>query len=150
MLARRRDLRTTRGRQTPGAERRGSMNRLETLVTRLAASGTVLSAGAGVAQSQDPAVVNAEMEHVRFENSHVRAIEGVIPPGAKEQMHSHPAFVVYLIAGGKIRNNFADGKVVEVELTTGDVLYREPQTHWVENVGTTTIHFLLVELKTPR
>src|SRR5262245_47251590 len=123
MLARRRELRTTRGRQTPGAERRGSMNRLETLVTRLAASGTFLSAGAGVAQSQDPAVVNAEMEHVRFENSHVRAIEGVIPPGAKEQMHSHPAFVVYLIG-----NNFDDGKVVEVELTTGDVLYREPQT----------------------
>ena len=126
------------------------MNRLETLVARLAASGTVLSAGTSVPPSQDPAVVNAEMEHVRFENSQVRAIEGVIPPGAKEQMHSHPAFIVYLIAGGKIRNSFADGKVVEAELKTGDVLYREPQTHWVQNIGTTTIHFLLVELKNSR
>jgi len=30
------------------------------------------------------------------------------------------------------------------------LLYREPQTHWVENVGTTTIHFLVVKLKNPR
>ena len=126
------------------------MNRLETMVMGLAASGTVLSAGTGAEQSLDPAVVNAGMEHVKFENSHVRAIEGVLKPGDKEQMHSHPAFVVYVIAGGTIRNNFADGKVVEAELKTGDVLYREPQTHWVQNIGTTTIHFLVVELKNPR
>jgi quercetin dioxygenase-like cupin family protein len=125
------------------------MNRLETLVMGVAASGTVLSTGTSVEQSLDTAVVNAEMEHVRFENSHVRAIEGVLKPGDKEKIHSHPAFVVYLIAGGKIRNNFADGRVVETELKTGEVLYREAQTHWVENIGTTTIHFLVVELKNP-
>ena len=125
------------------------MSRFETLVKGMAASGTVLSAGTSAAQSLDPAVVNAEMEYVRLENSEVRAIEGVLKPGDKERMHSHPAFVVYIIAGGKIRNNFADGKVVEAELNTGDVLYREPQTHWVENIGTTIIHFLVVELKNP-
>jgi len=126
------------------------MKRLETMMMGLAASGTVLSAGASVAQSMDAAVVNAKMEHVRLENSQVRAIEGVLQPGDKAQMHSHPGFVVYIISGGKIRNNFADGKVVEAELKTGDVLYREPQTHWVENIGTTTIHFLVVELKNGR
>src|SRR5712691_11773749 len=93
----------------PARKGEQSMNRLETMVMGLAASGTVLSAGTSVAQSLDPAVVNAKMEHVRFENDHVRAIEGVLQPGDKEQMHSHPAFVVYMIAGGKIRNNFADG-----------------------------------------
>jgi quercetin dioxygenase-like cupin family protein len=124
------------------------MNKLETPMMGLAAGGAVL-AGTNVAQSLDPAVVNATMEHVRLENSHVRAIEGVLQPGDKEQMHSHPAFVVYVIAGGKIRNNFADGKVAEAELKTGDVLYREAQTHWVQNIGTTTIHFLVVELKNP-
>jgi len=125
------------------------MNKLGTLVVGLAASGTVLATGPGVTQSLDTAVVNAEMEHIRFENDRVRAIEGVLKPGDKEKVHSHPAFIVYVIAGGKIRNNFADGKVVEAELKTGDVLYREPQTHWVENIGTTTIHFLVVELKNP-
>ena len=125
------------------------MSRLEKFLVGVAATGTVLPT-AGAAQSLDPAVVNAGMEHVRFENSQVRAIEGVLQPGDKEQMHSHPDFIVYLIAGGKIRNNFADGKVVETELKTGDVLFREPQTHWVQNIGTTTIHFLVVELKNPR
>ena len=124
-----------------------AMNKLKKIVMSVAASATVLVAGTKEAPSLDPIVVNAEMEHVKLENSHVRVIEGVLQPGTKERMHSHPAFVTYVIAGGKIRNNFADGKVVETELKTGDVLYREPQTHWVENIGTTTIHFLLVELK---
>ena len=118
------------------------------LLLSLAACGPLLMAATGAAPpSLDPAVVNAEMEHVKLENSQVRVIEGVLPPGAREKMHSHPAFVTYVIAGGKIRNNFADGKVVEAELKTGDVLYREPQTHWVENIGTTTLHFLVMELR---
>lgn len=95
----------------------------------------------------DPAVVNAAMEQVRLENSRVRAIEGILEPGDKEQMHSHPAFVTYVIAGSKVRNNFADGKVVEAELKTGDVLWRDPQTHWIENIGDTTLRFLVLELK---
>jgi len=116
----------------------------------LIACGPLLLAATGAAQSSlDPAVVNAEMEHVKLENSQVRVIEGVLPPGAKEKMHSHPAFVTYVIEGATIRNHFADGKVVEAELKTGDVLYREPQTHWVENIGTTTLHFLVMELKNP-
>jgi quercetin dioxygenase-like cupin family protein len=123
------------------------MNKLEKLVMSAAASATVLGAGAKEPPSLDPIVVNAEMEHVKLENSHVRVIDGVLRPGDKERMHSHPAFVTYVIAGGRIRNHFADGKVAEAELKTGDVLYREPQTHWVENIGTTTIQFLLIELK---
>ncbi|HEX3108811.1 MAG TPA: cupin domain-containing protein [Thermoanaerobaculia bacterium] len=99
------------------------------------------------AQSMDTAVVNASMEHVKLENARVRAIEGIMKPGDKEKIHSHPAFVTYVIAGGKIRNHFADGRVVEAELKTGDVLWRDPQTHWIENIGDTTLHFLVVELK---
>jgi quercetin dioxygenase-like cupin family protein len=126
------------------------MKRRKALLIGVAACGPLLVAATGVARSQDPAVVNAGMEHVKLENGRVRVIEGVLRPGDKEKMHSHPTvFVTYVIVGGKIRNHFADGKVVEAELKTGDVLYREPQTHWVENIGTTTLQFLVVELKTP-
>jgi len=97
--------------------------------------------------SMDPAVVNATMEHVRLENARVRAIEGIMKPGDQEQIHSHPAFVTYVVAGSKIRNHFADGRVVEAELKTGDVLWRDPQTHWIENIGDTTLHFLVLEIK---
>ena len=42
-----------------------------------------------------------------------------------------------------------DGKTAESQLVTGDTLYRDPLTHWAENIGTTTIHLILVELKNP-
>lgn len=125
------------------------MTRLEMLLLAVTTGCPLLMAATARAQSMDPVVVNAALEHVKLENSHVRVIEGVIGPGEKEQMHSHPAFVTYVVTGARIRNHFADGKVVEAELKSGDVLWREPQTHWVENVGTTTLHFIVVELKNP-
>jgi beta-alanine degradation protein BauB len=101
------------------------------------------------ASAQDPAVVNAKTIRVKFENERVRVLEAELPPGVKEQVHSHPAYVIYVQAGGKVRNYAADGKTTESELKTGEVLYREPLTHAAENIGTTTMHFILVELKTP-
>ena len=121
------------------------MTSLDLLWMGLSAGFPVLAAG--IQPSMDPVVVNAKMEHVKLENDHVRVIDGVLQPGDREQMHSHPAFVTYVIEGGKIRNHFADGKVVEADLRTGEVLFREPQTHWVENIGSTTIHFLVFELR---
>ena len=99
--------------------------------------------------AQDPAVVNAKTIKVKFENERVRVLEAELPPGVKEQVHSHPAYVIYVQTGGKVRNYAADGKTTESELKTGDVLYRDPLTHAAENIGTTTMHFILVELKTP-
>src|SRR5437764_5996977 len=97
--------------------------------------------------AQDPAVVNAKTIKVKFENEKVRVLEAELPPGVKEQVHSHPAYVIYVMAGGKVLNYTADGKTTEAELKTADVLYREPLTHAAENIGTTTMHFILVELK---
>lgn len=96
--------------------------------------------------AQDPVAVNKTVK-LKFENERVRVLEAELPPGVKEQVHSHPAYVIYVMAGGKVRNYAADGKTTETELKTGDVLYREPLTHAAENIGTTTMHFILVELK---
>ena len=98
--------------------------------------------------AQDPAVVNAKTIKVKFENERVRVLEAELPPGVKEQVHSHPAYVIYVLAGGKYRNYAADGKTTEGEFKTGDVLYRDPLTHAAENIGNTTLHLILVELKT--
>ena len=98
--------------------------------------------------AQDPAVVQSKTVKLKFENERVRVLEAELPPGVKEQVHSHPAYVIYVMAGGKVRNYAADGKITEAELKTGDVLYREPLTHAAENIGTTTMHMILVELKT--
>jgi beta-alanine degradation protein BauB len=99
--------------------------------------------------AQDPTVVNAKTIKIKFENDRVRVLEAELPPGVKEQLHSHPAYVIYVLAGGKVRNYAADGKTNETELKTGEVIYRDPLTHAAENIGTTTMHMILVELKTP-
>jgi quercetin dioxygenase-like cupin family protein len=115
---------------------------ISTIVTTLAFTGWLISAS-----GQDPAVVNAKTIKVRFENDQVRVLEANLPPGVKEQVHSHPAYVIYVITGGKYRNFASDGKTTEGELKTGDVLYRDPLTHAAENIGDTTMHLILVELK---
>ena len=97
--------------------------------------------------AQDPLVVNAKTVKLKFENEKVRVLEAELPAGVKEAVHSHPAYVIYVVAGGKVRNYASDGKTTESELKTGDVLYREPLTHAAENIGTTTLHMILVELK---
>jgi quercetin dioxygenase-like cupin family protein len=99
------------------------------------------------AHAQDPAVVNSKTIRVRFENEHVRVLEATLPPGVKEQVHSHPAYVIYVLEGGRYRNYAADGKTTEGELKSGDVLYRDPLTHAAENIGDKPLHMILVELK---
>jgi beta-alanine degradation protein BauB len=100
-----------------------------------------------VTREQDSLKVNSETIALKLENSRVRVLEAVLKPGEKEKPHSHPASVAYVIEGGKFRNHAADGTTSEVQLKTGDVVYRDPLTHWAENIGDTTIRLVLVELK---
>lgn len=116
------------------------MKRIAILIVVLLATGFVRG-------DQDPVIVNSKTIALKFDNSRVRVLEATIKPGDKEKTHSHPAYVVYVIEGGKFRNHASDGTVVEGEFKTGDVIYREPVTHWAENIGNTTIRLVLVELK---
>jgi quercetin dioxygenase-like cupin family protein len=127
---------------------KGFLVAMRLIISTVIASVSFIASATFVA-AQDPAVVQAKTVKVKFENERVRVLEAELPAGVKETVHSHPAYVIYVMAGGKVRNYAADGKTTESELKTGDVLYREPLTHAAENIGTTTMHFILVELKTP-
>ena len=121
------------------------MKRMYILIVVLLATGFIRS---DVARPQDPLVVNSKTIALKFENARVRVLEATLKPGDREQLHSHPAYVIYVIAGGKFRNHAADGTVTDGEFKTGDVIYRDPITqHWAENTGDTTIRLELVELK---
>jgi quercetin dioxygenase-like cupin family protein len=98
--------------------------------------------------AQDPVAVSPGIVKVKFENDRVRVLEAELAPGAKEGMHSHPSYVIYILAGGKVRHFAPDGKITELELKAGDVMYRDPLTHAAQNIGDTTLHMILVELKT--
>ena len=103
---------------------------------------------AGSLRAQDAAVANPKTIHVTLDNEHVRVFEAALPPGWKENMHSHPTSIVYVIVGGTVRNHLPDGTTSDpVTLTAGQTLYRDPITHWNENVGTTTIRLIVVEMK---
>ena len=51
--------------------------------------------------AQDPAVVNKTVK-VKFENEKVRVLEAELPAGVKEAVHSHPAYLIYVVAGGRV------------------------------------------------
>lgn len=122
------------------------MKRIYILILALLATGFVRS-DASVLRVQDPLVVNSNTIALKLENSRVRVLEATLKPGDKEKTHSHPAYVIYVIEGGRVRTHGTDGSVVEAEFKTGDVIYREAVTHWAENIGKTTIRLELVELK---
>jgi beta-alanine degradation protein BauB len=123
------------------------MRRIYILVFVLLA--TVFVRGDAAGPEQDPAKVNARYITVKLDNPRVRVFETTVQPGEKEAMHSHPASVIYVLEGGRLRNHASDGTVTEAEVKTGEVYYRDPLTHWAENIGTTTIRLVLMELKPP-
>ncbi|MFL6592159.1 MAG: cupin domain-containing protein [Luteimonas sp.] len=117
------------------------------VVMSIAACALLTLLSSGTAFAQDAAVANPTTVHVSLDNTSVRVLESVLSPGQKEQVHSHPACVIYVISGGKVRSHLADGKSVDTELIAGASMYRDPITHWTENIGTTPIHLIVVELK---
>jgi quercetin dioxygenase-like cupin family protein len=98
-------------------------------------------------RAQDAAAVNPKTIHVTLDNDHVRVFEAILPPKWKENQHSHPTSIVYVIDGGKVLNHLPDGTSSEAIYTAGQTAYRDPVTHWAENIGTTTIRLIVVELK---
>lgn len=97
--------------------------------------------------AQDPVKVAPHAFTERLHNDRVRVLEYSSKPGDKEAMHSHSDLVLYIIQGGKFKTTAPDGTSKEVEYKTGDVIWRGALNHSGENVGTTEIKGLLIELK---
>ncbi len=121
------------------------------LISICAATTLSLPLVADETRAPDALTANPDGIRLRLENEHVRVLEARLEPGQKENAHSHPAYVVYVLAGGTLRVHGADGKTSDLTLETGDVMYREPVVrHWAENVGTTATRLILVELEDDR
>ena len=111
-------------------------------VSLLAASGRALS-GTG----QDPVPLYPDNYKILFENERVRVLDFRLAKGAKENAHTHPAHVVYVLTGFKVRFTLGNGETLLRETKDSQVLFRQPVTHASENLGTTDAHGILVELK---
>ena len=111
----------------------------------IAAAGSLLLAAAALAQDRSKVSPQSFVE--KLNNDDVQVFEYHSKPGDKEPMHSHRTNVVYVLKGGKERFTMPDGKVQEREFKDGEVIFRDPVTHSVENIGTTEMRALIVELK---
>jgi beta-alanine degradation protein BauB len=110
---------------------------------------TILGLAAPV-RAQDPTKVAPGAFKEKLNNAEVRVTESTSTPGQKDPMHSHPAMMIYVVSGGKMKLTAADGTSKVVEFVTGDVRWMPPMTHTSENVGTTEMKMLLVEVKHPK
>ena len=117
------------------------------MLKTIAIAAVLVLGSAASLRAQDVAVVNPKTIRIKLDNAHVRVLEATIKPGYKEKQHSHPASIVYVLSGGKARNHLPDGTTSEATYTAGQTVYREPVTHWAENIGKTTLHLIIVELK---
>lgn len=102
------------------------------------------SAIAGYAQ--DRKVVDPSMK-VLLENDRVRVQEHYLKPGEKIEMHSHPDKVIYAVNDWKVRETLADGTVRVVEGKAGTARWGKATHHAVENIGTTEVRNVVIELK---
>jgi hypothetical protein len=62
-------------------------------------------------------------------------------------MHSHPSYVVYTLKPFEARITLPDGTTRISKREAGVAYWNEPITHSVENLGTSDIHNLIIELK---
>lgn len=97
--------------------------------------------------AEDAAKVAPHVYKVLFENDRVRMLEVKMQPGDSSDMHSHPDYAFYLLAGGEVRFTSPSGETAELELPEGATMWREAEEHATENVGGTAIHALFFEPK---
>lgn len=96
--------------------------------------------------AQDRKVVDPSMR-VLLENDRVRVQEHYLRPGQKIGMHSHPDKVIYAINDWKVRETYPDGTSRVVEGKAGTAVWGTAKTHAVENIGTTDVRNIIIELK---
>ncbi len=97
--------------------------------------------------SIDAAQVSPDHYSVLLENDHVRVLEMRVPAGTSDIQHSHPNETVYFLSGGKVRVHLPGGEAPEMDIPDGFVMWHEPWTHRVENIGDTEVHAIVVESK---
>ena len=131
----------------PGTpDQRGCMNRLRRITIFGAALVGLAATLTTWTEAQDRAKIVPEM-NVLFENDCVRVQYHDVAVGKSVPMHSHPNYVVYTLNPFKARITLADGTQRTSERKAGEAYWNPALSHAVENIGTTDIHNLIVELK---
>jgi quercetin dioxygenase-like cupin family protein len=118
--------------------------RRERVVSVCAVAVAICSAIWGFAQ--DRKAVDPSMK-VLLENDRVRVQEHFVKVGETIAMHSHPDKVIYALNDWKVRETLLDGTTRVVEGKAGTARWGKATQHAVENIGTTEVRNIVIELK---
>jgi len=138
-------------------------NRIRSNSTTLASAiGIIIVALGGVALARstgmdrwwtpelDATAAAPDNHKILFENDEVRVLEVTVPPGTREPLHVHryPA-VIYVDSTSHLIEHLQDGSSHDVGVPhSGGVRWLPvAQGHAMENVGTSPLHAIRVELK---
>lgn len=99
----------------------------------------------------DPVRVSPDRFRVLLDNKEVRVVEYVLRPGERDQWHTHPAKVSYVVSGGSLRITLADGTSFVSDEKQGTAQWMNTLgRHYAQNIGATPVRIVLVEVKNAR
>src|SRR5687768_6190295 len=100
------------------------------------------------AQAIDAVRVSPDRFRILLDNTEVRVVEYVLQPGQRDEWHTHPAKVSYVVNGGTLRVTLPDGTSVVSEERQGTARWMNPLgRHYATNIGKTPVRIVLVEVK---
>jgi hypothetical protein len=111
------------------------------------ASGLLCAASAD--DKKDALAVAPDVYKVVFENERIRVLSFATQPGQKWALHSHPDSLAVSLSEYSVRNLAPAQAPVERHSRPGDVRWIPASSHTGENMGTTEMRGLIVELKDP-
>lgn len=98
-------------------------------------------------QHFDPIRVAPHNYRVVFENERVRVLSFHGRPQESWGLHAHPDVVVVSLSEYIVRNAVVGAEPTVRQATLGDVTWSPAKTHAGENIGSTDMDCILVELK---
>jgi mannose-6-phosphate isomerase-like protein (cupin superfamily) len=99
-------------------------------------------------RAQDVVKVAGEHNKILMEDQDVRVIQNTLAPGEKDALHTHPHGWYYVVKPGKMKVVFADGTDAIWEAKEGEGGWIKARAaHTSENIGDTTLVYVLVEVK---
>ena len=108
-----------------------------------------LKAGPGepLTMPLDAVKVDPKRNIVEFENERVRIIRIIREPHAKMALHEHGRYVSVALTDVGSKTTFPDGTTRENRRRAGEVGWRDPVKHSIENLGDQRMEEIQVEIK---
>lgn len=99
-------------------------------------------------QETDPVVISPDQFTILLENEHVRVVEYALDPGERDEWHTHPPKLSYVVSPGTLRITTQNGESFLTEEVDGNAAWMDALgLHYAENVGETRVRIILVEVK---